>query len=352
MGNRAPSVVIVGAGLMGRWHLAAARRSGARIAAVVDRDLDRAGALGGRALARGSLTEALRQPVEIVHVCTPPGSHLSLCQEALAAGRHVIVEKPATSTADEAVVLDAAARAVGRLLVPVHQFVFQRGVQAIRARLPALGTIRQLEFATASAGAERNGADADAVAGEILPHPLALARNLLGVDVATLAWQLDRSAAGEWRISAVTDQGCSITVSISLRVRPTFATCRVLGDSGSATADLFHGFATFEAGRATRQYKVIRPLALGLGTIGAAAWNLGRRVVQREAAYPGLRALCAATYAAVQGDGPPPFAAAEIIDVARGRDRRWPDRATLRRPSLPPWRTGSRRRVRCRMCHR
>jgi len=203
----------------------------------------------------------------------------------------------------------------------VHQFVFQRGVRAIRSRLPTLGTIRHFEFATASAGAERSGEGRDDVAAEILPHPLTLARSLLGLEVAPLAWQLQRPAAGEWRISAVTSAGCSIAASISLSVRPTFASCRVMGDRGSATADLFHGFATFEPGSASRRYKMVRPLAVGFESIGAVAWNLIRRGVQREWAYPGLRPLCAATYAAVRGSGPPPFAPGELIDVARARDR-------------------------------
>jgi len=321
MGNANPSVVIVGAGLMGRWHFDAARKAGARIVAVVDRDASRAAALGGGALVRGSLRDALQHPADVVHICTPMDSHVALCHEALAAGRHVIVEKPGTPTLAEAIALDAAARAAGRMLVPVHQFVFQRGVQEIRASLPRLGTIRQLEFATASAGAAGTGRDPDAVAAEILPHPLALARCLLGEKVGALAWQLHRPAAGEWRMNAVTEHGTGISALISLSARPTFATCRALGEGGSATADLFHGFAVFEAGTASRRYKVIRPLAVGLETIGAATRNLVARGWRGEAAYPGLRRLCAATYAAAQGNGPPPFAADELIDVAGARDR-------------------------------
>lgn len=336
MSSGKPSVIIVGAGLMGRWHLDAARKSGARIVAVVDREADRANALGGRALARASLREALQQPADVVHICTPMHTHVALCHEALGAGCHVIVEKPGTPTASDAVALDAAARAAGRMLIPVHQFVFQRGVQAIRASLSRLGTIRQLEFATASAGATHARRDPDAVAAEILPHPLALARRLLGGQVGGLAWQLQRPAAGEWRMSAMTEHGTSISAMVSMSARPTFATCRVLGDGGSATADLFHGFAVFETGTASRRYKTIRPLAIGLGTIGAAARNLVARGWRGEVAYPGLRALCAATYAAAQGNGPPPFADDELIDVARARDRLI-ELASFAGGAVPPW---------------
>ena len=319
-GSPGLSVVIVGAGLMGRWHLDAARRSGARVVAVVDRDPGRAHALGGRALVHASLAEALQEPVDVVHVCTPASTHVPLCHEALAAGCHVIVEKPATPTAAEAVALDAAARAAGRLVVPVHQFLFQPGVQAIHAHIRGIGPIHHLEFATASAGADARGADRDTVAAEILPHALSLSRNLLDVQVSMLEWQLERPAPGEWRARATTPQGCSITALISLRARPTFASLRVLGERGSVVADLFHGFAVFEPAGASRSYKMIRPLAVGINTATRAAVNLLGRTVRRERAYPGLRALCAATYAAIRG-GEVPFASGEIVDVATVRDR-------------------------------
>lgn len=315
-----PSAIIVGAGLMGRWHLEAARRAGARVVAIVDRDAARAEALGG-GLARASLTAALAQRADVVHICTPLDSHVSLCHEALAAGCHVIVEKPATSTVAEAIALTTAARAAARLLVPVHQFVFQRGIQQIRARLPSFGSIRHLDFTTASAGAERNRADRDAIAAEIVPHALSLVRSLLGVEVATLEWHLERPAPGEWRMSAVTDRGATISGVISLSARPTFASCRVLGERASATADLFHGYAVFERGHTSQRYKMFRPLVTGVGGSVRATANLLRRALRGERAYPGLRALCAATYRASQGQGLAPFAMDEVVDVASARDR-------------------------------
>lgn len=321
MADRSFSVAIVGAGLMGRWHLDAARRSGARIAAIVDTDPTRSRALGGEYTNYTSLAAALATPVDVVHICTPAGSHASLCHESVAAGCHVIVEKPATLTGREADTLQAAAQAAGRMVVPVHQFVFQRGVQEIRHHLPMLGPIRQFEFATASAGSEATGQDPDAVAAEILPHPLALARNLLGIEVATLRWQVECAGAGEWRMHAITPDGdCAVTANISMSVRPPFATCRLFGENGAATADLFHGFATFERGGAGRAQKLARPFVVGLGTAAAGAANLVRRAVTGEPAYPGLRALVTASYAAMRGEQPAPFRDDELVDVARARD--------------------------------
>lgn len=318
-----PRIAIVGAGLMGRWHADAARRLGARIVAVVDPDIEAARAIAGAdAAVFPVLDQALTVPVEVAHICTPLDSHLALCRQALAAGCHVLVEKPVIATLAEARTLTSEARAAGRLLVPVHQFGFQDGIRRIVARRDAMGPLRHLEFATCSAGADRTPApDRDAVAAEIVPHAFSLARALLSTSVGGLDWHVERAAPGEWRFSATTADGCIVSGLISMAARPTFATYRVLGEHGSAVADLFHGFAVFEPDTASRTYKVVRPLAVGLGAATAAGWHLAGRAVRGERAYPGLRTLCAATYAAVSAGGTPPFRDDEVEDVAAARER-------------------------------
>ena len=318
-----PRVAIVGAGLMGRWHADAARHAGARIVAVVDPVIEAARAIaGGDVPVYPSLAQALEPAVDVIHICTPLQSHVALTRQALAAGCHVLVEKPATPTAAEAESLATAARSAGRLLVPVHQFAFQEGIRRIIARRDAIGPLRHVEFATCSAGADRRPApDRDLIAAEIVPHAFSLARALLQTSVGGLAWHLERAAAGEWRFSATTAGGCTISGLISMAGRPPFATCRVLGEHGSAVADLFQGFAVFEPDTASTSYKVMRPLAVGLGTASAAAWQLAGRAVRRERAYPGLRSLCAATYGAMSGGGAAPFPDDELVDVAAARDQ-------------------------------
>ncbi len=69
---------------------------------------------------------------DVVIVCAPPKSHKAICLEALAAGTHVLCEKPlATSVAEAQEIIDAAAKA-GRRLALNHEF---REMPAFRALL-------------------------------------------------------------------------------------------------------------------------------------------------------------------------------------------------------------------------
>lgn len=59
---------------------------------------------------------------EVVVVATPPDSHADLCVRALAAGSHVIVEKPFVTTAAEADRVLTASTAAGRSVAVNHQY--------------------------------------------------------------------------------------------------------------------------------------------------------------------------------------------------------------------------------------
>lgn len=108
-------VAVVGTSFGGRVHVPALQHAGFDVVALVGRDAGRtrtrAEALGaGRPCT--SLAEALAEGVDAVTVSTPPDSHVDLVLEAVAAGAHVLCEKPfARSAADGARMHDAAVAA-------------------------------------------------------------------------------------------------------------------------------------------------------------------------------------------------------------------------------------------------
>ena len=313
-------VAIVGAGLMGRWHADAIARAGGRVVAVVDTRIEQARKLAGDGEGFRSLDDlGSRMSLDVVHICTPLPTHVELAEQALMLGANVVVEKPLAADAESTAALLAVATERRLLVVPVHQFVFQRGVRRLLSGRDRFGTLVRCVFEAATAGAGRMGLDPDDLVADILPHPLALFSRLTESGLAEAEWVVLRPTSGELR--ALTDvAGTTFEIVISTRGRPTRATLDVLGTTASAHADLFHGFAVIEPGSATRARKLARPFALAGATLGRASANLAQRGLSREVAYPGLRELVRSTYEAIAAGKPSPIDEREIIGVAAARD--------------------------------
>jgi predicted dehydrogenase len=318
-------VGVVGAGLMGRWHAHAVRRVGGCVVAVIDPNVERASALADRLPARPAATTDLARAIrehriDVVHVCAPLSSHEAIARQAIDAGVHALVEKPLAPDAGIAARLHALASERGVELCPVHQFLFQRGVLGAAAALADLGPIRLIDVVACSAGADGAGDDVrEQVAIDILPHGLALARRLLSASLGDVRWQVGQGAGGELRATGDV-AGASVTLTVSMRSRPTENSLTVRCDRGTVRANLFHGYATIERGTPSRIDKVGRPFVGSTLVLGAAIGNLAERVVTREVAYPGLVELVRRFHLACARLGPSPIGADESIDVARARD--------------------------------
>ena len=96
---------VIGTGFIGTVHVEALRRIGVQVRGVLgstpERGAARASALGVRR-AYASLDELLDDPtVDVVHVTSPNDLHLPQASAILAAGRHVVCEKPLAMTAAE-----------------------------------------------------------------------------------------------------------------------------------------------------------------------------------------------------------------------------------------------------------
>ena len=145
------ALVIVGCGWIARRHAAAARTLGLPVV-FASRDLARARAYAqefGGVAAYGAYDAALRHPgARGAIICTPHDRHLADVLAALAAGCHVLVEKPIACTLDEADQMIAAAAGAGRVLMVAENFRFMPAFRWVRETLDAgrLGDAREIQL--------------------------------------------------------------------------------------------------------------------------------------------------------------------------------------------------------------
>jgi UDP-N-acetylglucosamine 3-dehydrogenase len=131
-------VAFLGTGKIARVHarrlraypdvaLAFASRDGARAEAI-------ARELGGAAYASYDAAIAAAD-VDVIAIVTPPDAHAELARAALAAGKHVVLEKPAfVRAADADAIADAAARA-GRRVFVAENYHYKPVLARLRALL-------------------------------------------------------------------------------------------------------------------------------------------------------------------------------------------------------------------------
>ncbi len=166
------SAVVAQVGL-GRWGANLARNFAelAELRWLCDADSARVEGLRAR-FPSAQLTERFEdvladEAVEAVVVATPVPTHAALARQALAAGKHVFVEKPMALASSEAEELVDLAEAQERVLMPGHLLLYHPGVRKLKEIVDSgelgevlyvygnrqnLGTIRPEENALGSLG--------------------------------------------------------------------------------------------------------------------------------------------------------------------------------------------------------
>jgi predicted dehydrogenase len=102
-----------------------------------------------------------RQDLDIIDICTPPYQHYTQIRRALAAGKHVICEKPLVGSLAEIDALAQAEKEAHRRLMPILQYRFGQGIQKLKL-LVEEGVAGRLYLSTVEV-AWRRGADYYAV---------------------------------------------------------------------------------------------------------------------------------------------------------------------------------------------
>jgi predicted dehydrogenase len=157
---------VVGCGYWGpKVVRAAAALPQIEIAALVDRDLSRATAMQRQfpgASVAASLTEVLKnEAIDAVFVTTNPATHVELADEALEAGKHVLVEKPLALSADDCRRLGRRAEDAGLTLMVGHTFRFSPAVQHVYSLLQSreLGEVYYIDSQRLNLGRVRSDVD-------------------------------------------------------------------------------------------------------------------------------------------------------------------------------------------------
>lgn len=116
--------------------------------------------------------------VQAVIVATPPRDHAEVALLALRAGKHVLIEKPITTTLAEARLLVAEARKHGAVLMSGHTFEFNPAVRELRRRMDEgeLGTIHYIHSARLNLGLYRPDVN---VVWDLAPHDISIMNYLL-----------------------------------------------------------------------------------------------------------------------------------------------------------------------------
>src|SRR2546426_12261272 len=260
-------VGVIGVGSLGQHHARVfAELAGARLVGVADVDRARAIAIAGRHGCR-AVTDyrELLPDVEAVSVVTPTLLHHVIARTCLAAGRHVLVEKPLAATVAEARDLVAAAADRGVTLQggPIERF--NAAFRATRGAIKEPTLIEGRRWAPFTP----RGADVD-VGLALMVHDLHLGLGVISGPVR------EHQASGVSILSATTDvaqarivfqNGCVASFSANRVAESKLREVRILQPEGYVVIDLAQ--QTASVGRRTMgtsgRYEVLTEQVRGDG---------------------------------------------------------------------------------------
>ena len=193
--------------------------------------------------------------VDAVTIATPPHTHAAIAHEAIAAGRHVLCEKPFTRDATEARAMLEAAERAGVVHLLGAEMRFTPG-QALLARVVHEGALGEARLATflmhipllADAAGEvpawwSEAATGGGWLGAHAPHVIDQVRTTLG-EIVGVSASLPRIVEREWTVEdsyvahfRTADGAVGLMQSVAADRGPMLFATRVVGTLGTAWAE-------------------------------------------------------------------------------------------------------------------
>ncbi|HEU5137761.1 MAG TPA: Gfo/Idh/MocA family oxidoreductase [Steroidobacteraceae bacterium] len=229
---------VIGVGYLGRFHAQKyAQLAASELVAVVDgRDEVR------KAVATETGTQAIADyrellgKVDAVSVVTPTPAHFEIADAFLAAGAHVLVEKPITETPEQARALIAQAEKHQRILQVGH---LERFNAAVLAAEPYLNAPRFMECVRLAPYKER-GTDVNVVL-DLMIHDIDLVQSLAGGEIVSIDAIGTPVFSGEIDIANARIRfanGCVANVTASRVSMKTERKLRIFEDAAYISLDL------------------------------------------------------------------------------------------------------------------
>ena len=229
---------VVGVGYLGRFHAQKyAQLPGCELVAVVDgrEEVRNAVAVEVHSKALADYRELLGK-VDAVSVVTPTPVHFEIADAFLAAGAHVLVEKPITETPEQARRLIERAAAQRRILQVGH---LERFNAAILAAEPHIKMPRFMECTRLAPFKER-GTDVNVVL-DLMIHDIDLIQSLAGSDIVSIDAVGTPVFSGEIDIANARIRfanGCVVNTTASRVSMKTERKLRIFEDAAYISLDL------------------------------------------------------------------------------------------------------------------
>ncbi len=186
----------------------------------------------------GSLEAMLALPdLDAVVVAAPPHLHAPMAARCLRAGKHVLVEKPMTTTAADAERLIDLAESHDRVLMVDHTSLFTPAMETLLSLIGSgvIGKPRHIHCERANFGAFRTDVNA---AWDLAPHDLAFVLHLSGCMPETVnctgSRHTSRDREDAVQITLAFPGGLTATIHNSWLSPVRTRRCTVVGETGSA----------------------------------------------------------------------------------------------------------------------
>ena len=178
---------LIGCGIWGR-NLARNLSQLGALASVADRNVENAAAFADEFDGKADSIDAVLEQHDLdgIIIATPAFTHAEMACRALAAGRHVYVEKPLAMSLDEADRIAAASSDAGRMVMVGHLIRYHQAFITLQREI-ASGTIGTLQHVMANRLAMGRIRSNESVIHDLCPHDTSLLLALMGEEPASVS---------------------------------------------------------------------------------------------------------------------------------------------------------------------